>query len=45
MSEIVKQTAEDNQALMIKLKDLQRRFENYIDEFSFVFDSFVLSIV
>lgn len=25
MTELVKQTAEDNQALMIKLKDLQRR--------------------
>ncbi len=25
MSELVKQTAEDNQALMIKLKDLQRK--------------------
>ena len=31
MSEIVKQTAEDNQALMVKLKDLQRRFENDIE--------------
>jgi hypothetical protein len=25
MTELVKQTAEDNQALMVKLKDLQRR--------------------
>lgn len=25
MTELVKQTAEDNQALMMKLKDLQRR--------------------
>ncbi len=26
MTELVKQTAEDNQALMVKLKDLQRRY-------------------